>query len=181
MPFNPTERSELLKIPNLFGSEEVTLDDDEYEFFERIGNMRQLRNYLIINPPKSDRIVETAVLILLVDDDFEMSKVLNALDEFLNPPYRLLIDFSFLLEKADAIDEESRFRYSWAQMSTSLPLDISLIKDDISFEKLINELPSMSETPDIVARSHANQSHYNESGYQLRKLLTCNIYITKFE
>ena len=181
MPFNFTERNELQKMPSLFGSQELELERDELDFFEEIGNLRQLRNYLIINPPKPNRIVENAILIFLVDSNFDMKEILMELIEFLAPPFRLLIDFSFLLEKPDAADESARFRYSWAQRSTSLPMDINLIKDDISFEKFLNELPSMSEIPDLVSRSHCNQSHYNESGYQLRKLLTCNIYIEKLQ
>jgi hypothetical protein len=181
MPFTPTERIELAKIPHRFGSQLLDLEKDEMMFFEEINNLRQLRSYLIISPPKPNRIIETAVLVFLLGEKFNLKEIITEIFEFLAPSFRILIDFSFLLEKLETEDEEARFRYSWPQMSTSLPLDVSMIKDEISMEKFLNELPNASAIPDLVSRAHANQSQYQSSGYQLRKLLTCNIYLTKLE
>jgi len=181
MPFSPTERFELSKISSRFGSQLLSLEKDEMSFFEEMNNLRQLRSYLIISPPKPNRIIETAVLVFLLGEKFNLEEIIIEIFEFLAPTFRILVDFSFLLEKLETEDEEARLRYSWAQMSTSLPLEVSMIKDEISMEKFLNELPNPSAIPDLVSRSHANQSQFQTSGYQLRKILTCNIYLTKLE
>ena len=100
-----------------------------------------MRSYLIISPPKPNRIIETAVLVFLLGAKFNLEEIITEIFEFLAPPFRILVDFSFLLEKLETEDEEARYRYSWPQMSTSLPLDVSMIKYDASMEKLLNELP----------------------------------------
>ena len=181
MPFNAAERFELSEILKRFGSLKPTYTEKELEFFKEKELMRQLRTYLIISPPKAKRIVESATLIFLIDENFVLSEIIEELFQFISPSFRILIDFSFLLENVNVEDESARFRFAWDQRSTSLPLETNLIKDEESMEMFLSELPPLSEIPDLVSRSHQNQSQFNSSGYQLRKLLTCAIYLTKLQ
>ena len=181
MPFNATERLELYELISQQESASIELEEDEMEFFREMGNLRQLRTYQIINPPKEGRIVENSVLIFLLHPDFSLRRIFEEIFEFLQYPYRILVDFSFLLENPFQTEISLRYRYKWAQRSTALPLPINLIKDDESVENFLDNFPSETALPEMLVTSHQNQSNYESSGYQLKKLLTCNIFLTKLE
>ena len=104
MPFNSTERFELESLIQS-GNQDLVLDKNELDFFTEIGNLRQLRTYMIISPPKRKRTIETAVLIFLLDSNFNLPEIITAVFDFLSPPFRILIDFSFLLEKTTVQDD----------------------------------------------------------------------------
>jgi hypothetical protein len=98
MPFLPSERLDLLEIVKEHSSAKLPLTKSELAFFTGLDNLRQLRTYLIINPPKIGRVVETANVIFLINQDFEFEEIMGELVKMITPPYRILVDFSFLLE-----------------------------------------------------------------------------------
>ena len=66
-------------------------------------------------------------------------------------------------------------------MSTALPIEPSLIRDENSKKEFLVNVPAWSELPRQVERAHQNQSNYQVSGYNMTKILTCSLYITKMK
>ena len=99
MPFLPFERLDLLALVKENKTDAaLPLTETELDFFEDLDNLRQLQTKLIINPPKLGRVVETANIILLIDEDFQFYETIEQIVKMIQPPYRILVDFSFLLE-----------------------------------------------------------------------------------
>ena len=108
MPFLPFERLDLKALVKENSDVSLPLSESEMEFFENLDNVRQLQTKLIINPPKIGRIIETANLIFLINDDFEFGRILEEVVSIVAPPYRILVDFSFLLENYHVEDPAHR-------------------------------------------------------------------------
>ena len=108
MPFLPSERLDLLQIVKENSAAKLPLTKAELAFFTELDNLRQLRTYLIINPPKIGRVVETANVIFLINKDFDFKGIMAELVMMITPPYRILVDFSFLLENYHVEDPALR-------------------------------------------------------------------------
>jgi hypothetical protein len=194
MPFLPFERIDLKAIVKENSYATLPLNETEMEFFEDLDNLRQLQTKLVINPPKIGRVVETANLIFLINEDFEFERIMEQVVSMITPPYRILVDFSFLLENYHVEDPSHRYsplklyiykyfryRFVWSQMSTALPIEPNLIRDKNSKMEFLENLPIWSELPRQVERAHQNQSNFQVSGYNMTKILTCSLYITKMK
>ncbi|CBY19283.1 unnamed protein product [Oikopleura dioica] len=176
MPFLPFERLDLLALVKENKTDAaLPLTETELDFFEDLDNLRQLQTKLIINPPKLGRVVETANIILLIDEDFQFYETIEQIVKMIQPPYRILVDFSFLLENFHIEDLALR------QMSTSLPIEPNLIRDADAKKTFLSNLPDWSDLPRMVERAHQNQSNFQQSGYNMTKLLTCSVFLTKIE
>jgi hypothetical protein len=108
MPFLPFERHDLKAIVKENSYASLPLNESEMEFFEELDNLRQLQTKLIINPPKIGRVVETANLVFLINEDFEFDKIMEEVVSMIRPPFRILVDFSFLLENYHVEDPSHR-------------------------------------------------------------------------
>ena len=181
MPFYPSERADLETLRQQYGGIYLPLDEEEIDFFKRTERIGQLHSRLIIPPLKPGRIVETAHLRLLINKDFDLDSLIEDIFDVISPVFRIKIDFGFLMENILTEDPESRYRFHWPQISTGLPIEPNLIKDKSSKKAFLENIPNWSEIPQMVEIEHENQSSFRKSGYNLTKLLTCSVYLTKMK
>ncbi|CAG5083743.1 Oidioi.mRNA.OKI2018_I69.PAR.g10449.t1.cds [Oikopleura dioica] len=175
------ERADLEALRKEYGGTYLPLAEEELDFFRQTERVGQLHNRLIIPPPKPGRIVETAHLRLLLNKNFDLNSLIEDIFDVISPVFRIKIDFGFLMENILTEDPDSRYRFHWPQISTGLPIEPHLIKDKFSKKAFLENIPSWSEIPQMVEIEHENQSSFRKSGFNLTKLLTCSVYVTKMK
>ena len=150
--FSFLEKEDLSKILKKYGGELGYLDDDQMAFLREMNLLRFQRNYAIF--PKSTHKktgYENIVLISTLEGNFDLGIFIREILDCLAPPFRIQIDFGFLLYHPLRLD----YRYLWPSRYTALPLP-SLIRDDNDRELYYSKF---IQTPvsEIALEQHQNQ------------------------
>ena len=111
--FEKTQLLELLRDPKVVNSmREADLPEDIMNFLKNDGLLKQIRDYAIIPLGVRTRKgkPENIIFTWFMNTNFDFVDTLRNIGEILTPPFRILVDFSMIIQ-----DKEENLRYNWAQ------------------------------------------------------------------
>lgn len=174
MLFNFFERDALINILDKHAGSLDILDKEEEQFLQEKNLLRFQRNHIIFPKNVSRKTnAENITIITTLGGDFELSTFIREILDCLTPPFQIMIDFGFLLFHPMSHE----FRYVWAERYTALPLPTRIFTDN-ERDDYFNSFISM-DISSTVLDVHANQSHFDASGFVFRRFLTCTVFLSK--
>jgi len=172
--FSFFEKEALSKILKKFGGELGKLDNDQLEFLREQNLLRFQKNYAIM--PKNTQKktgFENIVLISTLEGNFDIEIFVREILDCLAPPFRIQIDFGFLLHHPLNND----FRYLWPSRYTALPLP-SLIKNSDDLQTFFSTFMKIDISEETLER-HRQQCRFDGSGYSFNRFLTTAVFLSK--
>jgi len=154
--------------------QEVCTDEEQQAIRESYQKLENIKEKIIV--PNHSKSVKTITLVKLVTDTFDCSEFIGEILDSLRSPTEIRVGFSFTMINAN------RLSYVMAIPGRPINNDHRLIRNDDDQVKLFELFKALNrhELLDYVFQQRNETNPFEKSGYVPGKLITMNIWITKF-
>ena len=155
---------------------------DFREYLQNQNYLRNIRDYAII-PKGKNRInkSENITVVKYYARNLDFAKYVDNICSYMTLPFEIKIDFNFsAIKPTEEDDLISKYRYIWAQRSTSFDV-IQKLETPSDVDELLTILRTMSYT-DLLSTTyinHMNQSSFDRSGYNPHILISSVLFLSK--
>ena len=160
------------------------LSADVYELLKNKNNLRTVTDRILFVNHNRYRPYDSVQFTKFLRPDFNCSRILKHLFEYITPPYLVFIDFHFLFEcKSEDKNEKlvNLLKFQTASKASALN-DTIKITEKKDFDSLVAEFSHKSHADllDDVYRHHVDLYEYQNSGLKPYQLLSLVVHLQKF-
>ena len=160
------------------------LSTNVHELLKQKNNLRTVTDRVFFVNQNRYRPYDSVQITKFLRPNFNCSKVLKELFEYITPPYLVFVDFHFLFEcKSEDKNEKlvDLLKFQTASKASALNDTIKITKKN-DFDSLISEFANKSHADllDAVYRHHVDLYEYQNSGLKPYQLLSLVVHLQKF-